>query len=79
MRNVVRRKAAADQKAMASRPSSTRAAGAGGSNQAMMKLYSDEATGLKVDPVVVIVISLSFIGSVFALQYVSLFCLGQDC
>ncbi|KAJ2697956.1 hypothetical protein FB645_005786 [Coemansia sp. IMI 203386] len=39
-----------------------------GSTQNMMRLYSDDAPGLKVDPVVVLVLSLVFIASVFLLH-----------
>ena len=50
------------------RPTSTRAAGAGGSSGTMLRLYTDESPGLKVDPVVVLVLSLGFIMSVVALH-----------
>ncbi|CAG8585464.1 5975_t:CDS:2 [Diversispora eburnea] len=40
----------------------------GGSSSTMMRLYTDDAPGLKVDPVVVVVLSLAFIGSVFILH-----------
>ncbi|KAJ1645721.1 hypothetical protein IWQ61_010286 [Dispira simplex] len=39
-----------------------------GSTQSMMRLYTDDAPGLKVDPVVVLVLSLVFIASVFCLH-----------
>ncbi|KAJ2500992.1 hypothetical protein GGH96_002309 [Coemansia sp. RSA 1972] len=39
-----------------------------GSTQTMMRLYTDDAPGLKVDPVVVLVLSLVFIASVFLLH-----------
>ncbi|RXK40332.1 protein transporter SEC61 subunit beta [Tremella mesenterica] len=62
--NAVRRRAAA-----ALRPNSARAAGAGGSSNTMLKLYTDSGdAGLKVDPFVVIVLSLSFIASIFFLH-----------
>ncbi|WVQ84232.1 hypothetical protein IAT38_006383 [Cryptococcus sp. DSM 104549] len=62
--NAVRRRAPA-----AARPTSTRAAGAGGSSNTMLKLYTDSGeAGLKVDPFVVIVLSLSFIASIFFLH-----------
>ncbi|KAK8864153.1 hypothetical protein IAR55_001399 [Kwoniella newhampshirensis] len=62
--NAVRRRAPA-----AARPQSTRAAGAGGSSNTMLKLYTDSGeAGLKVDPFVVIVLSLSFIASIFFLH-----------
>ncbi|GBC06485.1 hypothetical protein RclHR1_06880002 [Rhizophagus clarus] len=49
---------------------------AGGSSSTMMKLYSDDAQGLRVDPVVVIVLSLAFIGSVFILHIYGKFTRG---
>lgn len=66
----MRRKTAADRAAQVAnaRPSSTRAAGAGGSSSTMLKLYTDESPGLKVDPVVVLVLSLGFIFSVVAMH-----------
>lgn len=67
---AIRRRAAADRadKAANARPSSTRAAGAGGSSSTMLKLYTDESPGLKVDPFVVMVLSIGFIISVVALH-----------
>ncbi|CCT63480.1 probable translocon subunit [Fusarium fujikuroi IMI 58289] len=72
-RTAIRRRAAADQKEKIAnaRPSSTRAAGAGGSSSTMLRLYTDESPGLKVDPVVVLVLSLVFIFSVVALHSTS--------
>lgn len=66
----MRRKAAADlkEKKENARPNSTRAAGVGGSSSTMLKLYTDESPGLKVDPVVVLVLSVGFIVSVVALH-----------
>lgn len=67
---AIRRRAAADRadKVANARPSSTRAAGAGGSSSTMLKLYTDESPGLKVDPFVVMVLSIGFIISVVALH-----------
>ncbi|KAI8051627.1 Sec61beta family-domain-containing protein, partial [Syncephalis plumigaleata] len=46
-----------------------RQTGRGGpSSSGLMRIYSDDAPGLRVDPVVVLVLSLVFIGSVFALH-----------
>ncbi|KAI9841423.1 MAG: 60S ribosomal protein L20 [Sclerophora amabilis] len=72
-RTVMRRKAAADRadKVANTRPSSTRSAGAGGSSSTMLRLYTDESPGLKVDPVVVLVLSLGFIFSVVALHIIA--------
>ncbi|KAJ5807780.1 Arf guanine nucleotide exchange factor sbh1 [Penicillium riverlandense] len=53
------------------RPSSTRSAGAGGSSGTMLKLYTDESPGLRVDPVVVLVLSLGFIFSVVGLHVIA--------
>lgn len=66
----MRRRAAADHKESIrnARPASTRSAGAGGSSGTMLKLYTDESPGLKVDPVVVLVLSLGFIFSVVGLH-----------
>jgi protein transport protein SEC61 subunit beta len=66
----MRRRAAADHKESLRnvRPSSTRSAGAGGSSGTMLKLYTDESPGLRVDPVVVLVLSLGFIFSVVGLH-----------
>lgn len=66
----MRRRAAADHKESLrnARPTSTRSAGAGGSSGTMLKLYTDESPGLRVDPVVVLVLSLGFIFSVVGLH-----------
>ncbi|KAI9634585.1 Sec61beta family-domain-containing protein [Dioszegia hungarica] len=62
--NAVRRRAPT-----APRPNSSRAAGAGGSSNTMLKLYTDSGdAGLKVDPFVVVVLSISFIASIFFLH-----------
>ncbi|KAJ3539366.1 hypothetical protein NM688_g6370 [Phlebia brevispora] len=61
----VRRRAAGAQ---VSRPNSARAAGAGGSSNTMLKLYTDDSPGLRVDPFIVLVLSLSFIASIFFLH-----------
>ncbi|KAF8573350.1 Pre protein translocase Sec Sec61-beta subunit [Ramaria rubella] len=52
----------------AGRPNSTRAAGAGGSSNTMLRLYTDDSPGLRVDPFIVLVLSLSFIASIFFLH-----------
>ncbi|KAI0279303.1 hypothetical protein BGY98DRAFT_459697 [Russula aff. rugulosa BPL654] len=46
----IRRRAATSQVA---RPNSSRAAGAGGSSNTMLKLYTDDSPGLRVDPFIV--------------------------
>ncbi|KAH9955812.1 Pre protein translocase Sec Sec61-beta subunit [Lactifluus volemus] len=61
----IRRRAAASQ---VSKPNSSRAAGAGGSSNTMLKLYTDDSPGLRVDPFIVLVLSLSFIASIFFLH-----------
>lgn len=61
--NQERQAASANEK-----PPSTRSAGAGGSSNTLLKLYTDEASGLNVDPVVVMVMALGFIFSVVALH-----------
>ncbi|CDS10389.1 protein transport protein SecG/Sec61-beta/Sbh [Dichotomocladium elegans] len=45
----------------------------GGSTSSMMRIYSDDSPGLRVDPVVVLVLSLTFIASVFGLHIVGKF------
>ncbi|KAI7859613.1 Sec61beta family-domain-containing protein [Circinella umbellata] len=45
----------------------------GGSTSNMMRIYSDDSPGLRVDPVVVLVLSLTFIASVFGLHIVGKF------
>ncbi|CAE7119989.1 unnamed protein product, partial [Rhizoctonia solani] len=52
----------------AQKPNSARAAGAGGSSNTMLKLYTDDSQGLRVDPFVVMMLSLSFIASIFFLH-----------
>ncbi|KAI0764975.1 Pre protein translocase Sec Sec61-beta subunit [Fomes fomentarius] len=61
----IRRRANGSQ---VSKPNSTRAAGAGGSSNTMLKLYTDDSPGLRVDPFIVLVLSLSFIASIFFLH-----------
>ncbi|KAG6836954.1 hypothetical protein H0H93_000595 [Arthromyces matolae] len=61
----IRRRAAGNPQA---KPNSTRAAGAGGSSNTMLKLYTDDSPGVRVDPFIVLVLSLSFIGSIFFLH-----------
>ncbi|KII85520.1 hypothetical protein PLICRDRAFT_56756 [Plicaturopsis crispa FD-325 SS-3] len=61
----VRRRATAGT---VSKPNSSRAAGAGGSSNTMLKLYTDDSPGLRVDPFIVLVLSLSFIASIFFLH-----------
>ncbi|THC90564.1 hypothetical protein EYZ11_009965 [Aspergillus tanneri] len=72
-RAALRRRAAADHKESLRnvRPSSTRSAGAGGSSGTMLKLYTDESPGLRVDPVVVLVLSLGFIFSIVGLHVIA--------
>ncbi|KAI6008614.1 putative translocon subunit [Pisolithus marmoratus] len=61
----IRRRAAGSQVA---KPNSALAAGAGGSSGTMLKLYTDDSPGLRVDPYVVLILSLAFIGSIFFLH-----------
>ncbi|KAK5446722.1 Arf guanine nucleotide exchange factor sbh1 [Exophiala xenobiotica] len=72
-RSAIRRRAAADHKESVknARPASTRAAGAGGSSGTMLRLYTDESPGLKVDPMVILFLSLGFIFSVVALHLIA--------
>ncbi|TIA91813.1 hypothetical protein E3P99_00953 [Wallemia hederae] len=57
-----------DKQNQVEKPNSARAAGAGGSSSTMLKLYTDDSPGLKVDPFVIVVLSLAFIGSIFFLH-----------
>ncbi|MCH0629400.1 preprotein translocase subunit Sec61beta [Kocuria palustris] len=70
MRSESKRKstAARKEKAANATPVSTRAAGAGGSLSTMMKLFTDEAQGLRVDPLVVLILAVGFIFSVIILH-----------
>ncbi|TNY23917.1 Pre protein translocase Sec Sec61-beta subunit [Rhodotorula diobovata] len=52
-------------------PTSARAAGHGGSSNTMMRLYTDEAPGLKIDPVIVLSLAVVFIFSVVSLHLLS--------
>ncbi|CAG8464438.1 1328_t:CDS:2 [Ambispora gerdemannii] len=63
-RGVVRKRTTGGGSSNSSRPVSR----AGGGSSNMLKMYTDDAPGLKVDPVVVVVLSLAFIGSVFILH-----------
>ncbi|MBW0570487.1 hypothetical protein O181_110202 [Austropuccinia psidii MF-1] len=67
---TIRRRAAhLPSKNKEDRPSSTRAAGHGGSSNTMMRLYTqDDHVGLKVEPVVVLGLSVVFVASVVCLH-----------
>ncbi|KAF8306056.1 Pre protein translocase Sec Sec61-beta subunit [Clavulina sp. PMI_390] len=52
---------------------STRSAGAGGSSGTMLKLYTDDSPGLRVDPFVVMMLSIVFIFSIFFLHLAAKF------
>ncbi|GME82467.1 unnamed protein product [Ambrosiozyma monospora] len=72
-RTLAKRKATQENKLkqqQQNQPTSTRAAGAGGSSSSMLKIYTDESQGFKVDPVVVLVLSVSFIFSVVLLHVI---------
>ncbi|ODQ68404.1 protein transport protein Sec61 subunit beta [Nadsonia fulvescens var. elongata DSM 6958] len=72
-KSAIRRRNNQDRQAQSAnqRPTSTRSAGAGGSSSTMLKLYTDEAQGLRVDPIVVMVMSLGFVFSVVALHVIA--------
>ncbi|KAG0045005.1 Arf guanine nucleotide exchange factor sbh1 [Gryganskiella cystojenkinii] len=57
---------AAVRRSHASKDKTSRAPGP--STSGMMRIYTDDSPGLRVDPVVVLVLSLAFIASVFALH-----------
>lgn len=62
--------AAKDNKAKQT-PTSTRSAGFGGSSNSILKIFTDEANGLRVDPLVVLFLAVGFIFSVVALHVIS--------
>ncbi|OVF08397.1 putative Arf family guanine nucleotide exchange factor [Clavispora lusitaniae] len=70
LRSAAKRRNAADKKSKDANqmPLSTRAAGAGGSSANMLKLFTDEAQGLRVDPLVVLFLAVGFIFSVIVLH-----------
>ncbi|KAI8345609.1 Sec61beta family-domain-containing protein [Mortierella sp. GBAus27b] len=59
-------RSAAVRRTATSRAQESRAPGP--STAGMMRIYTDDSPGLRVDPVVVLVLSLAFIASVFALH-----------
>ncbi|KAM9905985.1 hypothetical protein OXX79_001821 [Metschnikowia pulcherrima] len=70
LRSAVKRRNVADKKTKEAeqKPLSTRAAGAGGSSATMLKLFTDEAQGLRVDPLVVLILAVGFIFSVIIMH-----------
>ncbi|CCH41426.1 hypothetical protein BN7_967 [Wickerhamomyces ciferrii] len=66
-RNNAKSKAQSQQQT----PTSSRSAGFGGSSANLLKLYTDEAQGLKVDPLVVLFLAVGFIFSVIALHVIA--------
>ncbi|PWN27466.1 hypothetical protein BDZ90DRAFT_179940 [Jaminaea rosea] len=64
------RRAQTSNNAVESRPNSTRAAGAGGSSNTMLRIYTDDNKGLSVDPVIVLVLAVSFVFSVVCLHVI---------
>ncbi|KAI7829664.1 transport protein Sec61 beta subunit [Gamsiella multidivaricata] len=60
------RAAAVRRRTTTSKAQTSRAPGP--STSGMMRIYTDDSPGLRVDPVVVLVLSLAFIASVFALH-----------
>lgn len=69
-KSALRRRANQERQAasQSEKPASTRSAGAGGSSNTLLKLYTDESSGLSIDPVVVMVMALGFVLSVVALH-----------
>ncbi|ODV76507.1 SEC61-beta family protein, partial [Cyberlindnera jadinii NRRL Y-1542] len=66
-----RNNAKAKAQAQSQTPTSTRSAGFGGSSASLLKLYTDEAQGLRVDPLIVMFLAVGFIFSVIALHIVA--------
>ncbi|KAL1923801.1 uncharacterized protein VTP21DRAFT_8781 [Calcarisporiella thermophila] len=73
-KGTVRRRAVA--RTSAGSGSSSSGGAHGGSTSTMMRIYTDDSPGLRVDPVVVLVLSLAFIASVFALHIYGKFTKG---
>ncbi|ODV82690.1 hypothetical protein CANARDRAFT_10350 [[Candida] arabinofermentans NRRL YB-2248] len=70
-KTLAKRKATQENKLkqqLQNQPTSTRAAGAGGSSATMLKIYTDESQGFKIDPMVVLVLAIAFIFSVVLLH-----------
>ncbi|KAI8805051.1 transport protein Sec61 subunit beta-like protein [Cladochytrium replicatum] len=65
------RTAAGLRKRAPHKPAAPRAPGP--STSGMMRIYTDDSPGIKVDPVVVLIGSLTFIASVFILHLVGKF------
>ncbi|CAD6622143.1 BJ4_G0004280.mRNA.1.CDS.1 [Saccharomyces cerevisiae] len=65
-RTLQKRKQGSSQKVAASAPKKST-----NSNNSILKIYSDEATGLRVDPLVVLFLAVGFIFSVVALHVIS--------
>lgn len=61
----------AKEKQLKQSPTSTRQAGFGGSSNSILKLYTDEANGLRIDPLVVLFLAVGFIFSVIALHIIA--------
>ncbi|AMD19604.1 HCL547Cp [Eremothecium sinecaudum] len=72
-RTLQKRRAAqsAKDKQAKQTPASTRQAGFGGSSSSILKLYTDEANGLRVDPLVVLFMAVGFIFSVIILHVIA--------
>lgn len=72
-KSALRRRANQKAASQNDKPTSTRSAGAGGSSNTLLKLYTDESNGLSIDPVVAMVMALGFILSVVALHVIAKF------
>lgn len=62
---------AVKEKQQSQTPTSTRSAGFGGSSNTILKIFTDEANGLHVDPLVVLFLAVGFIFSVMALHLIA--------
>lgn len=68
---AMRRRANQERKASSNdRANSTRGAGAGGSSNTLLKLYTEESPGLSMDPVVVLVAALVFVFAVVSMHVI---------
>ncbi|KAL3229269.1 Protein transport protein SBH1 [Nakaseomyces bracarensis] len=59
------------EKQQSQTPTSTRQAGFGGSSNTILKIFTDEADGLRVDPLVVLFLAVGFIFSVMSLHLIA--------
>lgn len=62
---------AVKEKQQTQTPTSARAAGFGGSSSSILKIFTDEADGLRVDPLVLLFLAAGFIFTVMSMHFVA--------